>query len=321
MAFKLKNLKVKKVDFVDEGANPDAHIRLFKRKEEETEEKTNNAGDPATKEIGLARKFISFFSKLLDIDGDDSITEEDLSEAARAAKAEKEAKEKVTGTDEKPEPETDTNNNLKGVEKMNFDKSKMTPEELETLEELEKKYGVTKSDEESENDAGEAEEQETKEDAALEDEACGKTVDDDGEDVDKKNYIHPDVKAQLEELKKFKEAAEEKELLEVAKKYEIIGKKPEELVTKFKTLKAAGGTAYDDMISILDESVELVEKSGLFSEIGKSGHGSFAGSAEATARNKAVELMKTRTELTMAQAIDEVLAADPELRARYEEED
>ena len=31
MATKLKNLKVKKVDFVDEGANPDAHIELFKR--------------------------------------------------------------------------------------------------------------------------------------------------------------------------------------------------------------------------------------------------------------------------------------------------
>ena len=33
MATKLKNLKVKKVDFVDEGANPDAHIELFKRKD------------------------------------------------------------------------------------------------------------------------------------------------------------------------------------------------------------------------------------------------------------------------------------------------
>lgn len=33
MATKLKNLKVTKVDFVDEGANPDAHIRLYKRKD------------------------------------------------------------------------------------------------------------------------------------------------------------------------------------------------------------------------------------------------------------------------------------------------
>lgn len=35
MAAKLKNLKVTKVDFVDQGANPDAHIKLFKRKDGE----------------------------------------------------------------------------------------------------------------------------------------------------------------------------------------------------------------------------------------------------------------------------------------------
>ena len=74
------------------------------------------------------------------------------------------------------------------------------------------------------------------------------------------------------------------------------------------------------MISVLDESVALVEKSGLFKEIGKSGHGN-SGSAEATARAKAVELMKSKTDLTMSQAIDEVLQADPELRERFEEED
>ena len=32
MATKLKNLKIRKVDFVDEGANPDAHIRMLKRR-------------------------------------------------------------------------------------------------------------------------------------------------------------------------------------------------------------------------------------------------------------------------------------------------
>ena len=32
MAAKLKNLKIRKVDFVDEGANPDAHIGMMKRK-------------------------------------------------------------------------------------------------------------------------------------------------------------------------------------------------------------------------------------------------------------------------------------------------
>ena len=33
MATKLKNFAVTKVDFVDEGANQDAHIRLFKRRD------------------------------------------------------------------------------------------------------------------------------------------------------------------------------------------------------------------------------------------------------------------------------------------------
>ena len=33
MATKLKNLKITKVDFVDDGANPEAHIRLFKSKD------------------------------------------------------------------------------------------------------------------------------------------------------------------------------------------------------------------------------------------------------------------------------------------------
>jgi len=32
VATKLKNLRISKVDFVDEGANPDAHIKLTKSK-------------------------------------------------------------------------------------------------------------------------------------------------------------------------------------------------------------------------------------------------------------------------------------------------
>ncbi len=35
------------------------------------------------------------------------------------------------------------------------------------------------------------------------------------------------------------------------------------------------------MIAVLDQAVAAVEKSGVFSEIGKSGHGSTAGAAEA----------------------------------------
>ena len=114
MAFKLKNLKVKKVDFVDEGANPDAHIRLFKRKDDT---KNDIAGVPATKDFGIARKFISFFSKLLEFDDSDGkITEDDLQEAAKAAKAEKGEKQGSTEPEETPE----TGTKVRSGEKVNF---------------------------------------------------------------------------------------------------------------------------------------------------------------------------------------------------------
>lgn len=54
MATKLKNLSVSSVDLVDQGANPDAHIRLFKRKE------TGPESDPDT---GLFQKFVAWLAK------------------------------------------------------------------------------------------------------------------------------------------------------------------------------------------------------------------------------------------------------------------
>lgn len=132
--------------------------------------------------------------------------------------------------------------------------------------------------------------------------------------------LHPAVRAELEGLKKFREDAEERELTEVAKKYTIIGKKEEELLPLFKSLRAAGGTAYNDMIAVLDQAVAAVEKSGAFSEIGKSGHGSMDGSAWAEADAKATELMKSKDGLSKAQALDEVFLANPELAEKCEKE-
>ena len=133
--------------------------------------------------------------------------------------------------------------------------------------------------------------------------------------------LHPAVRAELEGLKKFREEVEERELTEVAKRYAIIGKKEEELVPLFKNLRAAGGTAYQDMIAVLDQAVDTVEKSGAFSEIGKSGHGAAEGGAWAEADAKATELMKSKTGLSKAQALDEVFIANPELAAKCEKED
>ncbi len=133
--------------------------------------------------------------------------------------------------------------------------------------------------------------------------------------------LHPAVVTELEELRKFREEAEDRELAGIAKKYAIIGKKEEELVPTLKSLKAAGGTAYQDMIAVLDQAVIAVEKSGIFSEIGKSVHGSIANGAWAEAEAKASELMKSKMGLSKAQALDAVFMENPELAARCEKEE
>lgn len=69
MATKLKNLKVTKVDFVDQGANPDAHIKLFKRKDEKGEPngKPDNGTDEPEKKEALFKRFIENAAKLFGI--------------------------------------------------------------------------------------------------------------------------------------------------------------------------------------------------------------------------------------------------------------
>lgn len=57
MATKLKNLSVTSVDLVDQGANPDAHIQLFKRSTEQLKE------EPSDSEKGLFKKFLRWFTK------------------------------------------------------------------------------------------------------------------------------------------------------------------------------------------------------------------------------------------------------------------
>lgn len=129
------------------------------------------------------------------------------------------------------------------------------------------------------------------------------------------------MKAELESLKKFREDSEAKELAEVAKKYAIIGKKEEELVPLLKNLKAAGGTAYNDMIAVLDQAVDTVEKSGAFSEIGKSGHGGIENSAEAKVSSIAKKYMEENPALSYQSAVAKAWENNPDLMDEYDEQE
>ena len=420
MATKLKNLKIRKVDFVDEGANPDAHIRMLKRRDG----KTQNAEEDHQKGTGsiLKRLFgfigkaagmnqeeidsamdeiqkgdsLSFNEKInevknykiademwdtcyalqsslcsilndeeLDSTSTQTAMQESLDEfyavvqesikewssgksASVVRKSEevseaeleimKSAVERLNETIEKAckdtkkekseEDGSENNEKPKGdEEEMKIDKSKLTDAERAFLESIEKRCGVEEGDASGSGNvvAAPAEQTPPPAEQTVTKSAPEKSEEtpagqEDGQDNIYKG-LHPAVKAELESLKKFREDAEARELTEVAKKYAIIGKTEAELVPLFKSLRAAGGTAYNDMIAVLDQAVATVEKSGAFSEIGKSGHGSGAvGAAEAKVEAIAKGYMEKDSSLDYASAMAKAWEDNPELMAEYEAE-
>lgn len=320
MAQKLKNLNVRKVDFVDEGANQEAYIKLYKRKDDETdgtEQKADNV------EKSIWKKLLGYISKAADIEPEEADGAEDESQEFDTAIA----KAVSDGFCDAIEKLTEIPGEKEGACEVKIDKSKLTPAEKAFLEDIEKRCGA--------DDEGQEEDINKNKGGGAADSSAGETggeaAGDKQDSVNKSNSeadpediykgIHPVVKKEIEELQKFREAAEDKELREVAKKYAIIGKKEDELFPILKNLKAAGGSAYNDMIAILDSNVVALEKAGVFSEIGKAGHGDGFGGAWAEAETKAAEIIKSKPGLTMAQAIDQVLMTDSELAKRCEEEE
>ena len=417
MATKLKNLRIRKVDFVDEGANPDADIKMKKRKEGEGQAGGTVGGagpeniwkklfrfigkvagmtpgeiDSAVEEIQKGDS-ISFNEKMLQVenqkiadeiwntcyalqsslcsilnDGEmdsvnmettmresldefyslaqesikewsggravgivrkkEGVSEPDL-EIMKAAVKRLNAIIEKTGEESGPEGEfnkegTDYNENSKGdEEEMKIDKSKLTDAERAFLESIEKRCGTGDEDvarnggSESAPAIAPGEPKVTKSVTYPTAEAAAPT-----EEADSiYKGLHPDVRAELEGLKKFREDAEARELAGVAKKYAIIGKKEEELVPLFKSLKAAGGSAYNDMIAILDQAVATVEKSGAFSEIGKSGHGfGTPGTVETKIEAIAKGYMEKDTSLDHTSAVAKAWEDNPDLMEEYEAE-
>lgn len=182
------------------------------------------------------------------------------------------------------------------VDDMKFDVSKMTPEERAQYEALAKKYGGAESAPAA-ADGIAAEELKKRDDAIAE--------------LTRQNT------ELAESIKKMANEQLEASLTVVAKKYEVLGKKPEELVPVLKNMKSAGDEVYNAYIAALDASVETVQKSGVFSEIGKKGSQG-GGTAEERIEARAVEIMKSNSSMSMAQARVKAWEENPELVSEYE---
>lgn len=333
MATKVEDLKITKVDFVDRGANQAAHVMLFKRDSDGDGNGSQPEVDNTQSTEGkILKRFISAIGKMVGAKPED--IEAAVKEVMKSDPEEKLGENQVTqnathgSTD--PEAQESVAKNVtgepKGEEEM-IDVSKMTPSERAFYEDLKKRYsveapeaGTAEHTEKSDPLAGTT--ADTGKGEATKVEQSGTAVEKSASADDPYAGLHPVVRAELEMLKKRADEADTKELTEIAKKYEIIGKKPEELVPVLKSLKAAGGTAYTDMLTVLDASVEAVNKSAMFSEIGKSASYPGGGAAGAWGRieKKADELMTADPKLTKHQAIDLACQQNPSLVHDYENE-
>lgn len=139
-------------------------------------------------------------------------------------------------------------------------------------------------------------------------------------DEAKKSAMAPELKSAMEELANLKKSFDMKEMTEVAKKYAPLGKKEDELAQTLYEMKKSNPANYDAYIAILDESLSLVEKSGMFAEIGKSaGNSGNSGSVQSKVEAKAAEIMKSDSSIDYVTAIAKAWD-DPTLAAEYDAE-
>lgn len=396
MATKLKNLHVTKVDFVDEGANPRADIKLAKSKDgaageepEDSHAQENKSTDPQKEpetepSEGLFKRFLKWwkggngtvqkeaksFDDVLEQDNIDNIrrevwqttealarsinsilSDEEIDSAtAQTAMAESLtqfstavagyipswASCKAVGISISKSVDEHTEADLqmdmiaydqlgKIIEKsrekkgeledmIKIDKSKMTPEEKAQYEELVKKYSVDDGVEKNAGEKKTEEKEEKPETVETQKSAATKpNAQDEGADVLK--GVVADLRKEISGLK---DELLTEQLSSVAKKYEPLGKKPEDMMAILKKAKAAG--MYDDVIAAYDSALEAQKSSGIFDEIGKSTEGTADHSDAITkARSAAEELRKSNPNMTSAQALDQVLLNDAELRKEFDQ--
>ena len=190
---------------------------------------------------------------------------------------------------------------------MKIDKSKMTAGERAFFEEIEKRYGAP----ETTDTPSEPVTQTTVVPAPVVDAPVQKSA------AEVLKDVMPEFAAMLENVQKRMEKQEDDEIMQIAKRYELLGKKPEELAPVLKSTKAASEEAYNQIVMALDAALDIAKRSGMFSEIGANGNGG-ATDAEARIAKRAAEIRKENPGVSEYQARDIAFQENPELIAEFE---
>lgn len=314
-------MKLNSVDFVRRGANPAADIALYKSADYIPEES-------GYMDVAKAEEDLTLFTDVLNESFSSIMKDDSLTPDERLDMIQKSMSEFTDTVDdylsslsilEKSDYEpsdyyqtADATENLylrKGEKEMlnfeNVDKSLLTPTEASMLEALIKKANGEEVD--------------------KDDFRPGKVNPAAAQEEEEENAgLPPAVKKALEEVENLKKSYEMNQLEAVAKKYEILGKKASEEAQTLYDLKKSGESNYNAYIAALDAQVDLVEKSGVFAEIGKSGGYNYTSVAKSNAETKIETIAKTYMEsdpaLTYVDAVTKAWENNPELMAEYERE-
>lgn len=356
---KLKKMNLNSVDFVRRGANPDAYIKLCKSAdyEEEIEKQPlfksivsalkkailGEEQDEPEFDIQKSADDMQYFTDCLAKSYDSIMADTTLSHEERMEMLAKSTNEFTDtmedylssvsshvgkSTHDAIDYPLTKNNSKGGYETMginleNVDKSLLTSDEAAQLDALIAKACKTKKADDN------------MEEPEMVQASCGKpsckkktdgTMPTEGEDDPEMN---PDVKKSLEEelkaVQELRKSMEMREYMEIAKKYESIGKKPEDLAKTLHDMKQAGDDVYKSYVDALDEQVSIVEKSGLFVELGKSGSNgpSYVSVGKSEAEGKiealAAEIRKSDASISYHESIAKAWEQNPDLIAAYDD--
>lgn len=102
----------------------------------------------------------------------------------------------------------------------------------------------------------------------------------------------------------------DEEFLKLARRYEILGQKSEDLAPMLKSINASNKPLYNKLIDALNSALEVAEHGKLFQDVGKRGDGLESNDIQ----KYAAQIRKENPSLTFRQALDAAYLQHPELQ-------
>lgn len=335
----LKNMQLNSVDLCTRGCNPAADIKLMKSIEEggENEMEQQKWTDTIVKAVREALGIndtptISPEEEMANIAkawqessesiwNDTSLTAEERYEKLEKSReemndyiAEKTAEWAGVTTEEEIEKACDEEVNKEeemaetaiekaGSAELDFDM--LSEEDQKTIADIVAKYTTKKADDKLEEEAEEMEKEEPVEEPK--EEPSEEEIPEEPKQEEPEE--NPAVKKALDEMAELKKSIEMREMVELAKKYEPLGKHAEETAEMLYELKKSNESVYNDVIAVYDETLRMQESAGIFKEYGTNRTGFGSTELETTV----TELKKSYPEKSRTELVELAYRTNPNL--------